>query len=286
MRGPVWMPVAHLPRGRRHREQAHHTRRRPSCGTGWIIQPQLHNLRRATRSEGLRAPLIRLHEAGPGAWQHDREAAALMRYTARKYLPPARRHGPDVWDVASFAFDATRTPAARADADPWAVVTTAVKRTCSSEVRAAGLLVSTEKARGTWRIAGFHDAVRFADRENLTDWHPAFRVDPATEDDTDSGDDAGRVAAALSATVGPFVTAGWEPAFARDAVADVVFRLGDHSTRASAVEVLHPSNPTGRQPGPGVPAGALGSGLWVRAGPGVVSSSWAPGSVGWPPRGS
>lgn len=209
----------------------------PAASTGKASQDY-------TTSEGLRVLLIRLHDAGPGAWQHDREAVELMRYTAVKYRPLARKYGLDVWEVASFAFDAMRTtPSVRSAGDTWAVVTTAVKRTCSSEVRAAGLLISTDKARRTGRLGGFHDAVRFADRENLTDWHPAFAIAPFTDDDADlgdddPGDDAGRVAAALSATVGLFVTAGWEPVLARDVVADVVFRLGDHSTRASAVEVL------------------------------------------------
>jgi hypothetical protein len=202
-----------------------------------------------TPSEGLRALLIRLHEAGPGAWQHDREAAALMRHTARKYLPLARKHGLDVWDVASFAFDAMRTGSVRGAGDPWAVLTRAVQITCISEVRAAGLLISTQKARRTGRLGGFHDAVRFADREHLADWHPAFAVTPFTDDatdadpgddgtDSDLGDGAGRVAVALSGVVGLFVAAGWEPVLARDVVADVVLRLGDYSTRSSAVEVL------------------------------------------------
>ena len=51
-----------------------------------------HNL---DTPEGLRALLIRLHESGPGAWQHDREAAELMRYTAVKHRPLARKHGLD-----------------------------------------------------------------------------------------------------------------------------------------------------------------------------------------------
>lgn len=54
--------------------------------------------------EGLRALLIRLHGAGPGAWHRDREAAELMRYTAVKYRPLARKHGLDPWEIASAAF--------------------------------------------------------------------------------------------------------------------------------------------------------------------------------------
>src|SRR5699024_9257697 len=37
--------------------------------------------------------LIRLHEAGPGAWRGGREAAELMRYTAVKYRPSSTPGG-------------------------------------------------------------------------------------------------------------------------------------------------------------------------------------------------
>jgi hypothetical protein len=122
-----------------------------------------------------------------------------------------------------------------------AVVTRAVQVTCSAEARAAGLLVSTAKARRTSSLARFHDAIRFAEREHLTDYHPAFHTNPASSQDTDdhAGDDsAGRVAAAVSDTAGLFVSLGWEPALAEDAVAYVAWRLGDLSSRSRALEVL------------------------------------------------
>ena len=124
--------------------------------------------------EGLRALLIRLHEAGHGAWRSDREAAELMRYTAERYRPLARRHGLDAWEVASAAFEVMLTAAVRNADNPWAVVTRAVQITCIAEVRAAGLLVSTSKVRHSARVAGFHDAVRLADKERLPEYHPAF----------------------------------------------------------------------------------------------------------------
>ncbi|WP_141396590.1 SGNH hydrolase domain-containing protein [Microbacterium gorillae] len=40
MRVVVWVLVAHLPRGRRHRERAHFTGRRRSGGLGWVGQPR------------------------------------------------------------------------------------------------------------------------------------------------------------------------------------------------------------------------------------------------------
>ena len=60
-----------------------------------------------TSGEGLRALLNRLHDAGPGAWEHDPVAAELMTYAADKYTPLARKQIVDSklsrreqWDVA------------------------------------------------------------------------------------------------------------------------------------------------------------------------------------------
>lgn len=113
--------------------------------------------------EGLRAVLIRLHDAEPGAWRSDREAAELMRYTATKYRPLARKHGLDAWAVASAAFEVMLSPSTRNAGNPWTVVTSGVQITCHAEIRAAGMLTSASKVRHTVRIAGFHDAVRFAE---------------------------------------------------------------------------------------------------------------------------
>ena len=189
--------------------------------------------------EGLRALLIRLHESGPGAWRADHEAAELMRYTAARYRPLARKHGLDPWEIASAAFEVMLAPSTRKADDPWAVVTRAVQITCNVEVRAAGMLVSSGKVRHTSRIAGFHDAIRFAEREHLADYHPAFAVNSATddEDDTDDGDPA-RVAAALSETVELFASTGWDAVLVADCVEHVAYRLADLTSRSNAVEVL------------------------------------------------
>ncbi|WP_426936333.1 exopolyphosphatase [Brevibacterium sp. LE-L] len=187
--------------------------------------------------EGLRALLIRLHEAGPGAWQDDREAAELMRYAAVRYQRLARRYGLDAWEVASMAFEVMLAPSTRNAGNPWAVVTRAVQISCGVEVRAAGLLVATSKARRTPRIAGFHDAVRFADREGLTDYHPAFAVTP-DDDYPEPGEDDGPVAAVLSEVVALFELEGWDAALVADCVEHVAYRLADLPSRSRAVEVL------------------------------------------------
>ncbi|MCA9242201.1 MAG: hypothetical protein KDA37_18445 [Planctomycetales bacterium] len=185
--------------------------------------------------EGLRALL---HESGPGAWQGDREAAELMRYTAERYRRLARKHNLDPWHIASAAFEVMLAPSTRNAGNPWAVVTRAVQITCNADVRAAGLLVSPNQARHTARIAGFHDAVRFADRENLADYHPAFAVNSSADDDADGGEDEDRVAAVLAEIVALFVSAGWDASLVVVCVEHVAYRLADVSSRHRAVEVL------------------------------------------------
>ncbi|GAB2570916.1 exopolyphosphatase [Leucobacter ruminantium] len=188
------------------------------------------------RSEGLRALLARLHAAGPGAWRGDREAAELMRYTASKYRPLARKHGLDAWAVASAAFEVMLAPSTRNAGNPWAVVTRAVQITCHAETRAAGILTSASKVRHTSRIAGFHDAVRFAERERLADYHPAFTHHD--DGDADENEHEARVFALLSATVALFVSAGWDAALIAECVEHVAYRLADLSSRQRGVEVL------------------------------------------------
>lgn len=189
--------------------------------------------------ERLRALLIRLYESGPGAWRSDREAAELMQYTAARYRRLAHKYGLDAWEVASAAFEVMLTDSARRAGNPWAVVTRAVQITYTAEARAAGMLVSTGKVRHTSRIAEFHDAIRFAEREHLADYHPAFAVNSAT-DEEDDPDDGGhpRVTAALSAIVELFASVGWDAVLVADCVEHVAYRLADLTSRANAVEVL------------------------------------------------
>lgn len=199
-------------------------------------------------AEGLRALLIRLHESGPGAWQHDREAAKLMRYTAVRYRPLAQKHGLDPWEIASAAFEVMLAASTRKARNPWAVVTRAVQITCGVEIRAAGMLVSSGKVRHTSRIAGFHDAIRFADREHLADYHSAFAVKPADDDEDDPENaDRARVATALSAIVELFASTGWGAVLVADCVEHVAYRLADLTSRANAVEVgyVNPTWPRG-----------------------------------------
>lgn len=196
-------------------------------------------------SEGLRALLARLHEAGPGGWRHDPAAADLMRFAAEKYAALARKHGQDPWVAAAAAFDAMRTPSARRADDPWAMVTRAVQITMISEERANGMLCSTHQARRP-QYSVFHDAERFSDRENpLSDYHPAFRVDPfhdldelGLDQSPASGERPTGVQSAVEDTVALLTLLGWPGELARSGVEYVCARLAEAASRASAYEAL------------------------------------------------
>lgn len=211
--------------------------------------PQHHNTGPNRRGQGfenserLRELLTRLNDDGPDAWRTDAEAAALMRHAAQKYAALARKHGLDPWEAATAAFEAMRTAAVRRADDPWAVITRAVQITCIAENRANGLLCSVHQARRP-RYSSFHDAERFSDRENpLTDYHPAFRADPFTdeEDDVDhTTENTGStgVESAVEDTIALLYWHGWEPEAARAAVECICARLAESVSRAGAYESL------------------------------------------------
>jgi len=194
-------------------------------------------------SERLRALLTRLNDDGPDTWRLDPEAAALMRHAAQKYAALARKHGLDPWEAATAAFEAMRTGAVRRADDPWAVITRAVQITCIAENRANGLLCSVHQARRP-RYSSFHDAERFSDRENpLTDYHPAFRAVPFTDDEDDvdhATEDTGStgVESAVEDTIALLCWHGWEPEVARAAVECICARLAESVSRAGAYESL------------------------------------------------
>jgi hypothetical protein len=191
-------------------------------------------------SEALRAVLIRLHQAGRGAWRDDVEAAALMQHAATKYAALARKHGLDPWEAASAAFDAMRGAATRKAQDPWAVVTRAVQITCGATERANGLLCSVHQARRP-KYSVFHDAERFGDRTNpLIDYHPAFQVDPFSDQYPDdvAPENGLSIGGAIENAITFLTWLGWEGETARTAVEYITGRLAESTSRASAFEVL------------------------------------------------
>lgn len=186
-------------------------------------------------SEGLRALLVRLHEAGPGAWRTDPEAAELMRFTACRYGALARKFDLEPEDAAVAAFEAMLNESTRTANDPWAVVTVAVRITLIAEQRAHGLLTSTERARRP-QYSVFHDAERFSDRENeLTEYHHAFQTLPSDESEAVESTDAGR---AVEYTITLMVLLGWDEDTARGGIEYVCSRLLDYGDRAAAYDGL------------------------------------------------
>ena len=184
--------------------------------------------------EGLRALLVRLHRAGPGAWRHDREAAELMTFAADRYAGLARKYGHDPADAAVAAFEAMQNASTRTAEDPWAVVTVAVRITLIAEHRAHGLLTSTDRARRA-RYSRFHDAERFCDRQvPLADYHPALHA-PADHDRHDGGGDGVWV---VEHSTRLLMLLGWPPATTWTAVEYVCARLADIGDRHAAYEIL------------------------------------------------
>ncbi|WP_105034234.1 hypothetical protein [Cryobacterium aureum] len=187
-------------------------------------------------SEGLRKLLARLQADGGGSWRTDPEAAELMQFTAQRYAGLARKHRLDPWEAAAAAYDAMRAPSTLRADDPWAMVTRAVQVTCIAEERAQGLLCSVHQARRP-KTSAFHDAERFSDREHaLTDYHPAFRINPA-DAQTETAPLV-QVKAAVEDAIMLFTLLDWPADHARTCVEYICGRLADATSRESAFELL------------------------------------------------
>ncbi|MCO6680243.1 hypothetical protein KJZ13_05205 [Cutibacterium avidum] len=184
----------------------------------------------------MRALLEQLAEHG---WRNNSQARELLEFAAERFAPLARKHGLDVWEAASAAFDVMRTPAARKAADPWAVVTHAVRITCIYEERAQGLLCSVHQARRA-HISAHHDPERFSDRETpLYEYHPAFQLtDPHHHDQQGDVDVGSSVQAAVADATGLFVLLGWPEASARAGVDHVTNALARIGSRRGTYEAL------------------------------------------------
>jgi hypothetical protein len=192
-------------------------------------------------SEGLRALLVRLNEAGPGAWRHDPEAAALMRFATGRYAALAHKHGLTPEDAAVAAFEVMLNDSTRNADDPWAVVTWAVRITLIAEERAHGMLTSTERARRP-QYSIFHDATRFSDHEtDLTDYHPAFHVAPVDTGldlEQDAGSEPTDATRAVEGTIILLTLLGWPEQTARSGMDYICSRLVDSGNRLAAYEAL------------------------------------------------
>jgi hypothetical protein len=212
----------------------------------WIGVAAMTTGTRLADSEQLRGLLVRLDSAGAGAWRDDPEADELMRFTTRKYAALARKNRLPPEDAAVAAFEAMRTRAVCEADDPWAVVTRAVQRALTYEVRAHGLLCSVARAR-QGGLSDFHDAERFSDRDhNLCDYHPAFHT-PAAHDSPELDEPDSRVGegerpvnayVAVDDAVRLFTECGWPDSTAWQALEYICARLAEAGTRARAFEAL------------------------------------------------
>lgn len=186
--------------------------------------------------EGLRTLLIRLHEAGPGAWRRDPEAHELAHYVARKYARLARKYGLDRWEAVTIAFETMLKPATRRARDPWAIVTKAVGLRCYYESRAQGMLCSVDDAEEAPNT--FHDAERFADREQaLLLFHPSLASTP-DNDDEERQELPGPVMQAVENAITVFVMLEWPVGIARDTIEYICQTLARMGNRPSAIEAL------------------------------------------------
>lgn len=168
--------------------------------------------------EGLRALLRRLGQAEAGAsWRTDPEARQLAEYTVSKYARLCRKWQRDPAEAATAAFLAMQGDYILTAADPWAIVTVAVRATVIAERNADLLLISTERARQ--KDTGLLEApVRAGDHEEYL--YDIVAPDPV-EPDGESGllDRVQRTATLL------LVSLGWDVETAAAGVEYVATRL-------------------------------------------------------------
>jgi hypothetical protein len=173
--------------------------------------------------EGLRTLLDRLASAGDEAWATDPEATELLAFCADRYRNLARKYHLTEHDAVVAAFEALRSDAIRRAENPWAVVTTAVKRTLGAEARADQLLCSPSRARRLMTRADLSPALRIGDPSTPTTtpggesalWLELVLATTNTGATTVSDLDPttaaaiARVRAATRATIAVLVAVGW-----------------------------------------------------------------------------
>lgn len=186
-------------------------------------------------SEGLRALLHRLHDAGPGAWQHDESASALLSYAIEKYRRLARKWNRDPADAGYAAFDAMRSANVLQARDPWGYVTRVVQRSIMSEAIGDRLLISPARARKGGPMV--EAPTRTGDRHWLYD-QPTSPGPAAELDDDTASDDMLLLRNAIADIVELLIGLGWPDLITDVAVDYVLSRTGDAGSISNAREVL------------------------------------------------
>lgn len=115
-----------------------------------------------TTSDGLRALLRRFADPADHASWACSEGDALARYCVHRFAPLARKYRQPVEDAAAYAFEVMCQPGLLDAVDPWAVVTTGVKRSVVAAFTGDSLLCGDRAAR---HAVDVHDPHRISDRD-------------------------------------------------------------------------------------------------------------------------
>lgn len=167
--------------------------------------------------EGLRALLRRLGDEGGQGWRTDPEARRLAEYTVSKYERLCRKWQRDPAEAATAAFFAMQGDYILTAADPWAIVTVAVRATVIADRNAELLLISTDRARQ--KDTGLLEApVRAGAHEEYL--YDIVAADPVgAEDDSELLDRVQRTSALLLTSL------GWDAETAAAGIEYVATRL-------------------------------------------------------------
>ena len=193
-----------------------------------------------TTPSGLRALLRRFADPVDHARWDGPEGEALARYCIARFGPLARKYRQPPDDGASFAFEVMCDPHLLDADDPWAVVTTAVKRSFIAQFTGDGLLCGDRAAR---HAVDAHDPHRITDR----DWtFLEVQLVPAGAGDdghlprqTTAGDITPiELHGAVDEAVRVFQLSGWPHDSARFAVEYISGRLELAGNPATAFEYL------------------------------------------------
>jgi hypothetical protein len=191
---------------------------------GWTMSVPVSTVEGFGDTGRLRRLLRRLNDQGVVALRDDPELDALLRFGTRRYSALARKHGRPVEDAGAAVFHAILGGTVAEADDPWAVITTAVKITLSTEQYAEAVLCSESQARRS-RMRGLHDTARFCEIDPVVgDWHPAFRVDP--EYSFDTGPDTGNGNSDSPGGGSGVVFCGWDVENALGGVREIFTVLG------------------------------------------------------------
>jgi len=189
-----------------------------------------------TSPDGLHALLERLHQAGPGAWQQDADATALLHHTIEKYRRLARKWHREPADAGYAAFMAMQSAAVLDAEDPWGFVTRAVQRNIMSETMGDRLMISSTRARKS-DASALEAPTRAGDRDWLYDYTPTAH--PLEEPDNDAQrPELQRLRDAMTDIVDLLIGLGWPERATATAVEYVLSRTGDAGSLKNAREIL------------------------------------------------